>query len=179
MTFVIQTAQHVSNTQECDYHRCKCSVIILEPLKIANILQANGNLGPSILKALDNASNLIVSVLSRKGSKSTYASHIKVHEVEDSYPEDQLLAAFSGQDAVVLTISPNDIGQIKLLIDGAIKAGVKRFIPSEFGSDTSDHEVVERVPLFAGKEEIVKYLQSKEPSGLSWTAIINGAFFDW
>lgn len=99
--------------------------------------------------------------------------------MEDSYPEDQLLAAFSGQDAVVLTISPNDIGQIKLLIDGAIKAGVKRFIPSEFGSDTSDHKVVERVPLFAGKEEIVKYLQSKEPSGLSWTAIINGAFFDW
>lgn len=99
--------------------------------------------------------------------------------MDKSYPEDELLAAFSGQDAVVLTISPEDIGQIKSLIDAAIKAGVKRFIPSEFGSDTSDSAVVDKVPIFGGKQEIAKYLQSKEPSGLTWTAIINGAFFDW
>lgn len=120
-----------------------------------------------------------MSVFSRKGSKSTYASHIKVHEVEDSYPEDQLHAAFSGQDAVVLTINPTDIGKIKLLIDAAIKAGVKRFIPSEFGSDTSEPKVVEKTPIFAGKHELAEYLQSKEASGLSWTGIVNGSFFDW
>lgn len=143
-----------------------------------DILQANGNLGPSVLQALDEA-DFTVSVLSRKGSKSTYDLHIEVHEVDESYPEEELVTAFRGQDAVVLTIPVSDIQKNKALVDASIKAGVKRFIPSEFGSDTSSDEVVEKVPFFYPKREINKYLQSKEDSGLTWTGIITGAFFDW
>lgn len=55
---------------------------------------------------------------------------------------------------------------------------MKRVIPGEFGTDTTKKELVEAVPIFAGKVEITKYLQSKEDTGLSWTAIVNGAFFD-
>lgn len=55
---------------------------------------------------------------------------------------------------------------------------MKRFIPSEFGSDTSDQKVVDFVPIFQGKVDVVKYLISKE-SSISWTAIISGPFFDW
>lgn len=89
------------------------------------------------------------------------------------------MTAFRGQDAVVLTIPVSDTQKNKALVDASIKAGVKRFIPSEFGSDTSSDEAVEKVPFMYPKREISKYLQSKEDSGLTWTAIITGAFFDW
>lgn len=130
------------------------------------------------MKALDEDSSFTVSILSRKGSKSTYASHIKVQEVDESWPEDQLVTALKGQDAVVHIVYA-DVPKSKTLIDAAIKAGVKRFIPSEFGIDHSAPSIVKKVPFVAAKEEILEYLKSKEDTGLTWTGIITGGFFDW
>lgn len=76
-------------------------------------------------------------------------------------------------------IPPNEVEKQKRIVDVAIKAGVKRVIPGEFGSDTTKKEVIEAVPIFAHKVEVVNYLQSKEGTGLSWSAIITGGFFDW
>lgn len=65
------------------------------------------------------------------------------------------------------------------IIDAAVAAGVKRFIPSEFGTDTR------RVPgtpigkILAGKVAIVDYLKTKESETFSWTALATGMFFDW
>ena len=64
-------------------------------------------------------------------------------------------------------------------IDAAIKAGVKRFIAGEYGSKTTEPRVNDAVPMFGAKVEIRDYLKSKESTGLTWTGIINGAFFDW
>lgn len=142
--------------------------------------QAGGNLGPSILEGLDKDSHFTVSVLSRAGSSSTFPSHIKVHRVDDSYPEDQLLTALKGQDAVVLLLPTTDAQTHKSIIDASIKAGVKRIIPSEFGSDTSNPAIIDEVPIiFKAKQEVAQYLQSKEETGLSWTGIFTGCFFDW
>jgi hypothetical protein len=62
-------------------------------------------------------------------------------------------------------------------VDAAIAAGVQRFLPSEFGSDTADSRT-HFIPISRTKYDIVKYLQSNE-SQLSWTSIITGPFFDW
>ncbi|MCJ1466368.1 hypothetical protein MMC07_004987 [Pseudocyphellaria aurata] len=150
-----------------------------DEIKNVIIAGAGGNLGPSILEALDKDPYFTVSVLSRKESSSTFPSHIKVHQVDSSYPEDQVLEALKGQDAIVLLLPPTDISIHKSVIDTAIKAGVKRVIPSEFGSDTSNPAVIEQVPVFKGKQEVTDYLKSKEGTGLSWTGIITGGFFDW
>ena len=64
------------------------------------------------------------------------------------------------------------------LIEAAFAAGVKRFIPSEYGSNTANPEVVGLVPIFGGKQKIVDSLKSKESKGLSWTVLITGPFFD-
>jgi uncharacterized protein YbjT (DUF2867 family) len=130
-------------------------------------------LGPSILQALSNDPTFTVSVLVRQGSKSTYPPHIKVLKVNESWPEDELVNALKGQDAVVQIVLPPDIQKHKTLIDAAAKAGVKRFIPSEFGT------VVKKVPRFGLKREVADYLRSKEKNGLSWTALVTGIFFDW
>ncbi|MCJ1425435.1 hypothetical protein MMC29_003334, partial [Sticta canariensis] len=142
------------------------------------IAGAGGNLGPSIVEALDKDPQFTLSVLSRKGSSATFPSHIKVHRVDDSYPEDQLLDALKGQDAIVLLLPPTEVPVLKSIIDASIKAGVSRVIPGEFGSDSSIPAVTEQIPFLKGKLDIKQYLQSKEDTGLSWSAIVNGGFFD-
>ena len=89
------------------------------------------------------------------------------------------MSAFKGQDAVVSTIAGPGIQTQTSIIDAAIKAGVKRFIPAEFGSNTANQKAVELVPVFKGKEKITNYLKSKESEGISWTSLANGPFFDW
>lgn len=143
------------------------------------LVQAGGNLGPSIVEVLDKDQQFTLSLLTRKGSSATFPSHIKVHRVDDSYPEDQLLAALEGQDAIVLLLPPTEVSVQKSIIDASIKAGVYRVIPSEFGFDTSNPAVIEQIPFLQGKLELKKYLQSKEETGLSWTALVTGGFFDW
>ena len=64
-----------------------------------------------------------------------------------------------------------------MIIDAALKMGVKRFFPSEFGSRTYDDAVRAAVPTFDSKKKIIDYLKTKEDK-ISWTAVINGAFFD-
>ncbi len=35
------------------------------------------------------------------------------------------------------------------------------------------------VPLYADKAKVIDYLKTKEGTGLSWTAVHAGQFFDW
>lgn len=150
-----------------------------QELKNILIIGAGGNLGPSILSALDNEPHFNVSVLTREGSKSSFAPHVKVFKTPESYPQENLLRAFAGQDAII-DLAPNHlVDQRKSCINAAIKAGVKRYIPGEFGSNTEVPEVNAANPLFHFKLVVQGYLKSKESEGLTWTGVLNGAFFDW
>lgn len=91
---------------------------------------------------------------------------------------DSLAAAFKGQDAVLSLVGGMALGDQNKLIDASIAAGVKRFIPSEFGSDTQNEQLLKLVPVFNAKKSTVDYLKSKEDV-ISWTGVITGAFFDW
>ena len=91
---------------------------------------------------------------------------------------DSLKTAFMGQDVVVSLVAGAVLGNQNKLIDAAIAAGVKRFLPSEFGSNTTDARTRAIVPMYKSKVETVDYLKSKE-SEISWTSIVTGPFFDW
>lgn len=67
----------------------------------------------------------------------------------------------------------------KKIIDAAVAARVKRFLPNEFGADTSDERLGEMFALFKVKQELVAYLKQKEADGLSWTALCTGSWIDW
>lgn len=64
-----------------------------------------------------------------------------------------------------------------VLLDAAIEAGVKRFIPSEFGHNTGSPKLVELIPLFGSKAKFIE--QVKAQPSITWTAVITGLFFDW
>lgn len=140
------------------------------------IIGAGGNLGPSVLKAF-LSSSFTTSVLSREGSTSTFPSGVNVVRANYDDPE-SLKKALQGQDAVISLVGGNALGDQEKLIDASIAAGVKRFFPSEFGSDTPNPRAREIVPFFAAKTGAVAYLKSKE-SAISWTSVITGAFLDW
>ena len=89
--------------------------------------------------------------------------------------------AFRGQDAIVSAISTSNNAKQKEIIDAAVEAGVKRFIPSEFGGNVRNPAALELLPhhMVIGKAEVINYLRDQESRGLSWSAIATGPFFDW
>jgi len=115
--------------------------------------------------------------VTRQGSKSTFPPAAKV--VSTDYSTESLLEIFKGQDVVLSVVGVGGFAEQTKIIDAAVKAGVRRFIPSEFGSDTTEAQHIKLVPFFAGKKQVVDYLKSKEAEGMSWTAIVNGPLFDW
>ncbi|KAL8960164.1 MAG: hypothetical protein Q9183_005511 [Haloplaca sp. 2 TL-2023] len=149
------------------------------PLKNVIILGASGNVGTPTVSALLKAGTYTITALTRKSSSATFPPEVKVHKIDDSYPTKDLLSAFKGEDVVIDLLPPSNPKQQNSIVDAAAEAGVKRYIPSEFGSDTSNPKVVEMVPMFATKADILEYLKTKESTGMSWTAVVNGAFFDW
>jgi hypothetical protein len=64
-------------------------------------------------------------------------------------------------------------------IDAAIAAGVKRYLPSEYGLNNNNPEAQELSPVFKVKGMVQQYLRSKESSGLTWTAIACGMWIGW
>lgn len=57
---------------------------------------------------------------------------------------------------------------------------MKRFLPSEFGSDTT-HKETAQLPVFADKVAVIEKLQeiTKPDDVFTWTGVVTGPFFDW
>jgi hypothetical protein len=122
-------------------------------------------------------SKFVVSVLTRTTSNSIFPENVKVFRTD--YSEASLLEAIKGQDAVVSAIATFSTQQQKIIVDAAVKAGVKRFIPSEYGVDTSLPQISKILPPAQPKVDTIEYLKTKEKDGMGWTGICVGAWFDW
>lgn len=120
-----------------------------------------------------------MTVLSRQTSTHTFPPSVKVRQV-DYGSRDSLVSALRGQDAIVSTLGTLALDRQLLLINAAATAGVRRFIPSEFGSDTSNPKCA-GLPVFHNKLATQKVLQETAAagSGLSYTIICTGPFLDW
>jgi len=145
-------------------------------IKKVALIGGSGATGAPIVRALVNASFevLVVSRVSSTAASPEGANIIKI-----DYTRESLVAALKGQEAVVSAVSTFSLDQQIAIIDNAIEAGVRRFLPSEFGDDTSVRALGEQVPPALTKTETVAYLKSKEHTGMTWTAVIVGAYFDY
>ncbi|KAI9798166.1 MAG: hypothetical protein M1833_004915 [Piccolia ochrophora] len=149
-----------------------------QEIKNVALMGAGGNLGPTILKALFEA-KYNVTVISRASSDATFPGSTVI---KTDYSESSLVDAFQGIDAVVSTLSGTGFLAQKTTIDAAVKAGVKRFIPSEFGGDTTNPRARDMAGLiYQPKNEVAEYLKAKvaENPSFSYTLAISGPFFDW
>jgi hypothetical protein len=98
--------------------------------------------------------------------------------IETDYTHESLVKILRGQDAVISAIGATGFLGQKAVIDAAITAGVKRFLPSEFSADTLSDAVLSLVPAFVPKREILDYLKEKESTGLTWTGLVVGPLLD-
>ena len=109
-----------------------------------------------------------------------HSSGVRVLKTDYTVESLTSLLSSSHIDAVVSNLNGQALGAPQIaLIDAAKAAGVKRFLPSEYGSDTTNPTVLEWVELLKGKKKIVDYLKTKEGGGFEWTSLITGAFLDW
>jgi nucleoside-diphosphate-sugar epimerase len=151
----------------------------MSTISITKVTVAGGSgaVGPPIIQALLDA-KYEVTVLSRESSSAKFPPDVRVIKTDYSLPS--LVEALRGQHAVVSTISTYSLAQQAVLIDAAVEAGVKRFLPSEYGVDSAIPEFGD-LGIEPGKvkQDTVAYLRTKEHRGLTWSALIVGAFFDW
>lgn len=118
--------------------------------------------------------------VTRAASTSKFPDGVPVKRV-DYGSSDALKAAFAGQDAVVSIVGFPGVAGQKLAVDAALAAGVKRFIPSEFGINTRKVRGTTIGKILADKIAVVDYLQEKaeQNPGFTWTGLSTGLFFDW
>lgn len=148
-------------------------------IKNVALVGASGQIGAPILKALIDSGKFTITVVSRTGSKSTFPAGIKV-VYADLASMSSLTAALEGQDAVVSAVGTDGLLGQSVLFDAAVAAGVKRFIPSEFGSDISNPAVA-ALPVFGYKVATRKHIEDQIAAGadITYTYVTNGGFLDW
>lgn len=152
------------------------------------LVGANGSLGSVLLPVLV-AADFQVTILQRASSTSSVPSadhpNVTVKVVDSDFALPDLTAALQGQGAVIAAFPiPGRLEYHLRLAYAAAQAGVRRFIPADFGScDAANPEALKRLQLYRDKvrvrercEELEREFASK---GFSWTALVCGHFFDW
>ncbi|KAL0577559.1 hypothetical protein V5O48_004422 [Marasmius crinis-equi] len=146
------------------------------------ILGGSGLLGSQIVNAFV-AKGVAPLVLSRKSSDKTFPDTVKVAKV-DLEDVDQVAQALKEHtvEVVVSAISTENVSSQRTAAEAAKKAGVRLFVPSEFGSVTEgisqEPDAQESSPLVQ-KDKFIDYLKSL---GLPYVRIFIGqflAFLPW
>ncbi|KAM0713470.1 hypothetical protein Q7P37_010432 [Cladosporium fusiforme] len=150
------------------------------PLQNILIIGAGGtNIGHHLALALSSDPSFTLTILSRANSKSTHPPNATILALPSHPTHADYVQAFRGQDAVVSCLGYEGKKSEKALIDAAVQAGVKRFLPSEYGVDNTNSKARELSPVFDMKGEVIEYLREKEGEGLEWTAVPTGMWLEW
>lgn len=106
---------------------------------------------------------------------------MRIVEVDYSNGE-SLREILRGQDAVVSCLGDVSaaVQAQESLLEASLAVGVKRFIPSEFGSDTTNAHV-RSYPFFAAKVEHQVRLRKAAVASedFSYSLLITGPYLDW
>ncbi|KAK3628497.1 hypothetical protein LTR56_018542 [Elasticomyces elasticus] len=149
----------------------------MSSIKRVVLVGANGVVGAPVLQELLK-NNYDVTVFTRPSSTHKFPSNVQVLNV-DYEDVAGLTKALQNQDALISTIGFGGAPLQKNLVDAAIAAGVKRFLPSEYGCDT-ENKRVRVLPIFPPKLEVVAYLEEKtKGTATSYTCVMTNAFLDW
>jgi uncharacterized protein YbjT (DUF2867 family) len=148
----------------------------MSSIKTVAVAGAAGALGSVLVKELIQ-SGFSVTALTRSDS-NVFPPEVKIQKV-DYNDLKALTQALKGQDAVVSTITTAGIGSQKNLVDAVVAAGVKRFIPSEYGCDLSNAKA-RQLPVYGHKVQIEDAVEQKiKNTDTTYTFVFNNAFLDW
>ncbi len=133
-------------------------------------LLAAGHRVRMIARKRDASTNKMVTDFESKGADFLL--------VEDTANPDKMFEAMKGCDTFVAAVPGSQDIILKLepiWLEAAKKAGIKRFVPTEFGAHTRNIDYGDGI-IFDHKKDFHKKLFN---SGLDWTLIYNGIIHDY
>jgi uncharacterized protein YbjT (DUF2867 family) len=149
----------------------------MPPIKTVAIAGASGNIGTPTVQLLHSA-GFTITALTRPSSPSTFPAYVTVTPVDyTSLPS--LTHALRGIDAVISCLGPFALEHQPHLVEAAATAGVRRFIPAEYGADCLNART-RAFPILALKIQVEDLLRRKAEEGaMSYSLVFTGLFLDW
>lgn len=112
-------------------------------------------------------------------SSLTTTSGLTIHKTDFSSESLRTLFCEVKPYALFSTFSGGSLEAQRSIIDSAISAGVQRFIPAEFGQDSQNTSLQQRLPPLQGRAKVIQYLKELSEGGkIQWVAVATGAQLD-
>ena len=132
----------------------------------------------SIVKVL-SSTKLDIHVAHRSASFIFEEPGVTCHDLDPSAETLKPLLTDIKPDLVISTVHGGNFETQKEIIDCAVETGVPRFIPSEFGQDSLNEKVQERLPPSRERARTIEYLRTLSGDGrISWVALATGVVLD-
>ncbi|KAF2009246.1 hypothetical protein BU24DRAFT_85738 [Aaosphaeria arxii CBS 175.79] len=111
---------------------------------------------------------------------ATNDPHFPIQHKKSDFTDSSLRSSLAGQDLVISTTAAGDYHFQVRIIDAAIAAGVTRFVPNEFGQDSLNEEIQQRMPQSAQRAKVIDYLRrtSHARPDFEWCAVATGCILD-
>jgi hypothetical protein len=149
----------------------------------------NRDLSYTIVDALFNSSDIDtkprynLSIITYPSQSPYLPAHVPANRVAhktSDFSSTSLVSVFAGQDLVISTIAEGAHDLQVRIINAAVDAGVRHFIPYEFGQDSLNTGVQERIPQGAIHAKTLDYLRhvSSTNDAFDWVAVAVGCVLD-
>jgi len=154
------------------------------------VVIGNWELGIAVVNALvpkefhQNNLNCTVAVLTYPQQRLSLPAHVSPYAVEhktSDFTPKSLQDAFAGYDIAICTMSGGDFELQVRIVDALLAAGVRKFIPHEFGHNTLNPGIRARIPSYVGRAKVLEHLQnniSKATSDFDWIGVATGYTLD-
>lgn len=152
--------------------------------KSVAVIGATGQIGTPLTKALLDLGHDVVVVARQINDHNKNSLHsfekkgAKINICPNMKDVDEVAKAIMGCDTLVVAVpgSKQNIKELEpIWLKAAVKAKIKRFVPTEFGAHTHGLAMGEG-EVFDNKKEFHKLLFK---SGMDWTLFYNGGIFDY
>ncbi|KAH6855605.1 hypothetical protein B0I37DRAFT_58787 [Chaetomium sp. MPI-CAGE-AT-0009] len=148
------------------------------PFKTVLLIGAGGSIGRHILSALLSEPTLTVTILTRASSTTTPPTGVASITIPDTYPTASLETAFRGQDVVISCLTTLSTADQFRFIDAAVAAGVRRYVPSEYGLNNARADAQALNVVFRDKGAVQAYLRERE-GVMEWMSVSCGMWIGW
>ncbi|KAK3682003.1 hypothetical protein LTR37_020681 [Vermiconidia calcicola] len=145
-----------------------------EQLNNVALVGATGNIGRKVLAALLEQNQHSITAITRATSKALFPPAVTVHRGDLKDPA-FLRSSLAGQDILVSLVAHDALEDEAQFLEVAKQAGVKVFVPSDFGNPLSDQRFTGAIPSMKRKLEIA--LRARE-AGIIMINVVTSFWID-
>ncbi|KAI0976274.1 NAD(P)-binding protein [Xylaria arbuscula] len=148
----------------------------IPPLKKVAIVGATGHLGSYFVEELLKTGQHTITALTRGGSEKKIPDGVNIVEV-DYNNEESLVAALQGQEFLAIVLAARAPPQThSLIVKAAAKAGVSYIMPTTYGADITNENMVRDDPYHQGAVAKVREIESLD---LNHIEMACGFWYEW